>query len=173
MSGVRSLGTATALAAWRGWFAMPPIRASPPGFAPRRLGAGVPIDAAACRRKLAGVRAHPCTRASSATALAVVLYAKIRVQYRYSTVPARSVWDSPGQRALCAHTAFPKPVGGGGLQPVCSRCAIGPSVTDACDGNPDLVQARWPPQPFAARAAQTPQLCGAQTTPKRRATTRR
>ena len=78
-----------------------------------------------------------------------------------------------GQRALCAHTAFPKPVGGGGLQPVCSRCAIGPSVTDACDGNPDLVQARWPPQPFAARAAQTPQLCGARTTPKRRATTRR
>ena len=69
MSGVRSLGTATALAAWRGWFAMPPIRASPPGFAPRRLGAGVPIDAAACRRKLEGVRAHPCTHASSATAL--------------------------------------------------------------------------------------------------------
>ena len=115
MSGVRSLGTATALAAWRGWFAMPPIRASLPGFAPRRLGAGVPIDAAACRRKLAGVRAHPCTHASSATALAVVLYAKIRVQYRYGTVPARSVWDSPGQRALCAHTAFPKPVGGRGF----------------------------------------------------------
>ena len=55
---------------------MPPIRASLPGFAPRRLEAGVPIDAVACRRKLAGVRAHPCARASSATALAVVLYAK-------------------------------------------------------------------------------------------------